>query len=143
MNGKILIVDDEVNIRESLSSHFRFLGYDVALASDGQSAIDHLSENRTDIVISDIVMPGMNGVDLLKHIRGHHPMIKVIMITGYVTQENALTCMRQNAYALIFKPFEDITELEQAVNKAFQILESWETVLYKLHDMKVKNEPKR
>ena len=136
MKTKLLIVDDEQNIRESLSSHFRFMGYEVRTAGHGKEALEMLEEERVDIVISDIVMPVMNGVDLVKSIRATHPMIRIIMMTGYVTQENALACMRYQVDTLVFKPFEDIAELEQAVERSIEILDGWKKALKQLNDMK-------
>ncbi|MFP4175661.1 MAG: response regulator [Planctomycetota bacterium] len=136
MKGRLLIVDDEREIREMLSRHFRMLDYEVLTAGDGFEALDQLSENRIDVVISDIKMPRMNGTDLLKKIKSQYPMVRVIMITGYVTLENALACMRRQADTCIFKPLNDLTELEAAVNRAMETLQRWHDKLRELRGMK-------
>jgi len=137
MSKKILIVDDEVEIREMLSRHFEFLGYNTSTASNGQEALDYLDEHKVDIVITDIMMPVMDGVALLKSIRKEYPMIQVIMITGYVSLDNALSCMRAQASTCIFKPLEDLTELEEAVEKAFKMIETWKLKFKELRGMKI------
>lgn len=136
MNATILIVDDEEQIRAMLSRRFRFIGHDVLLASNGKEALSVLEENRVDIVISDIMMPKMDGVELLEKIQYDYPMIKTIMITGYVTLENALACMRRRAQTIVFKPFEDLIELEEAVQEAISSLRRWQDKLMQLRSVK-------
>ena len=138
--AKILIVDDEKEIREMLSRHFRMLDYHIELAENGQEALDILAQKRFDVVISDIMMPVMNGVSLLREVRKQYPMIRVIMMTGYVTLVNALSCMRQQADTIVFKPFNDLSELEQAVETSLKILNIWLTKLRELQGMKSKKE---
>jgi YesN/AraC family two-component response regulator len=135
---RLLIVDDEAEIRDALSRHFRFLGYDVGTAGNGQEALDKLAESKFDIVISDIVMPIMNGTALLRAIRREFPMIHVIIITGYVTQENVMTCMRHGADTCIFKPWPDLRELEEAVSRAALSIEDWKKKMKYLLSMKPK-----
>lgn len=132
----LLVVDDEEQIRDMLSRHFRYLGFDVQTAENGQDALDKMSQWKTDIVISDIRMPVMDGAELCKRIRTDYPMTRVIMITGYVTLENALACMRRGADRCIFKPIEDLTELESAVNKSVETVSYWLDVLKELAGQK-------
>ena len=134
--SNLLIVDDEAEIREALSRHFRYLGYEVRTASNGQEALAILEKERVGVIISDIVMPVMNGVDLLRTVRRDYPMVRVIIITGYVTQENVLACMRHHADICVFKPWPDLTELEEAVRDAFARIENWKRKLRLLLDMK-------
>jgi len=140
MAKKLLIVDDEVEIREMLSRHFQFLGYDTAVAANGREALDYLDENKIDVVITDIMMPVMDGVTLLKTIRKEFPMIQVIMITGYVSLDNALSCMRAQATTCVFKPLEDLAELEEAVEAAFKTIETWKQKFKELRGMKISAE---
>lgn len=128
----LLIVDDEEEIREMLSRHFRYLGYDVETAENGAAALKIMSKRKTDIVISDIRMPVMDGSELCSRIRKDYPMTRVIMITGYVTLENALSCMRRGADSCLFKPFEDITELEKAVERSVETVQFWINTLNEL-----------
>jgi len=132
MNAHLLIVDDEAEIREMLSRHFRYLGYDVSTAEHGVDALSVLDDRKVDIVISDIIMPEMDGIELLRAIRQQYPMIPVIMMTGYVTLDNVLTCMRQGADTCVFKPIEDLLELEEAVVRAVQEIRNWLRILSEL-----------
>ncbi len=132
----LLIVDDESEIRDMLSRHFRMSGYDVDVAGNGIEALKILNEKRLDVVISDIRMPGMDGVALLREIQQQFPMMRVIMITGYVTLENALACMRNHADTCVFKPLNDLSELEEAVETALTALARWNNKLRELQGMK-------
>ncbi len=136
MKGSLLIVDDEQDIVDMLSRHFTFLGYDVRTASNGKEAVEILSKYKTDVIISDIVMPEMEGTDLLRVVRAQYPMIHTIIITGYVTLQNALTCMRLGADNCVFKPLEDLSELEQSVEDARSSLKRWQSKLVELKGMK-------
>lgn len=136
MKARILIVDDEQCILKALSRHFRYLRYDIDTANNGQEALDKLADSKFDVVISDIQMPVMSGVDLLRRIRKEYPMIRTIMTTGYVTLENGLACLRQGADTVIFKPIEDLTELEEAVKNAVRYLEHWQEKLKMLRELK-------
>ena len=136
MKVQILVVDDEEQIRDMLARHFRYLGYEVDTAENGKDALAKLDEDRTDIVISDIMMPEMNGVDLLYHLRRDHPMVRAIMITGYVTLENAMGCMRNGAETCVFKPIEDLSNLETAVDQVVSRINNWHGILRDLQGMK-------
>ena len=140
MSFNLLIVDDEEEIREMLSRHFRFLGYDVQTAENGQDALDKMAERKTDIVISDIMMPVMSGDELAGQIRKHYPMTRVIIITGHVTLGNALNCLRRGADHCIFKPLEDLSELEHAVQLSADTLRRWIAILKHLAATKDKTE---
>lgn len=135
MKSRILIVDDEAPIRDSLARHLRLKGYETDTAENGISALEKMEATSFQVVISDIMMPGMNGIDMLKRIRREFPMTRVIMITGYVSLENALSCLRYNADTCIFKPIEDLGELDRAVELALKYLEHWKKKLAVLKNM--------
>ncbi|GAB6096743.1 hypothetical protein JCM14469_29960 [Desulfatiferula olefinivorans] len=135
MQPRILIVDDEEPIRQSLARHFAFRGYETETAQNGRSALAVMEQKAFQVVISDIMMPVMTGIDLLKRIRKDYPMTRVIMITGYVTLENALACLRYNADTCIFKPIEDLGELDRAVDTALHYLDHWKKKLTALSAM--------
>ena len=137
MNARILIVDDEEEIRDMLSRHFRFQSMDVETAANGKEALELLGKKKVDIVVSDIMMPVMGGIDMLRAIRSEYPMIHTIMMTGYVTQENILTCMRLGADNCVFKPLdENLVELEECVEDALKCLNRWRAKLSELYKMK-------
>jgi len=136
MKGKILIVDDEAEIRSMLTRHLMFNDYDILQAGDGCEALEVLEENKVDVIISDIVMPRMSGVDLLAVISDEYPMIRCIMMTGYVTQVHLLQCMHHHAETVIYKPIEDLQEIDNAVNNAFASIKHWNDKLKILKGMK-------
>ena len=136
MSVHILIVDDEEEIRGMLERHFTLLDYEVETAGNGKEAIEVLNRKRIDIVITDLLMPGMNGIELLEFIHEDSPMIHTIAITGYVTLENALSCMRLGADTIIFKPLEDLTELESAVRTVEDKMMVWQRKLRELRGLK-------
>ena len=136
MSVNLLVVDDETEIREMLQRHFTLLDYNVLTAPNGKEAMAVIKQKRIDIVITDLLMPEMSGVDLLEFIHEDNPMIHTIAITGYVTLENALSCMRLGADTIIFKPLEDLTELEEAVRGVEAKMMNWQKKLRELRGMR-------
>jgi len=104
---RILIVDDEESLREVLTIMLHREGYQVESAADGAQAASRLEESRFDLVISDIKMPKLNGLELLKLIKGLHPETLVLMITAFSTTDEAVEAMKQGAYDYITKPFQN------------------------------------
>ena len=102
---KILIVDDEAIIRESLRDWLSDVGYHVLTAEDGPQALEIIEEERPGIVIADLVMPGMDGIELLKRAKEMSSNIEVIIITAYGSVPTAISAMREGAYDYIEKPF--------------------------------------
>lgn len=136
IKNRLLIVDDEEDIRDMLRRHFQFLGYEVDTAENGDKALKIMANTWYDVVISDIMMPVMDGVDLLRNIKKDYPMTHVIMITGYVTMANILSCMRHGADTCIYKPLEELSELEEAVKYAVRSISTWKTKLKQLLEIK-------
>ena len=102
-NATILIVDDERNVRESLGRLLRD-DYNVLLAEDGRTALQLLAANAVDVVLSDIRMPGMDGLELLAAIRERFPAVAVIMLSAYGDIETAVEAMRRGAADFLAKP---------------------------------------
>ena len=136
MTPNILVVDDEEDIRGMLDTHFSFMDYNVHCASNGVEALERMEEQRYDVVVSDIMMPEMDGVQLLQSIRDQYPMTRVIMITGYVSLQNAMDCMNFGADNCIFKPLDDMQELENAIKKAIDHISMWTKKLKELQGLK-------
>lgn len=136
MSINLLIVDDEEEIREMLARHFTLLDYDVEKAGNGRQAIDVLEHKRVDIVVTDLLMPEMSGIELLEYLKEEAPMVHAVAITGYVTLENALSCMRLGADTIVFKPLEDLAELEDAVKSAENKMKNWQQKLRELRGMR-------
>ena len=106
MSNKILIVDDELSMREFLEILLCGEGYNVDSAASGPEAIKILNVNRYDLVISDIQMPEMNGLELLKNIKDISPTTEVLMMTAYASTDTAVEAMKSGAYDYITKPFK-------------------------------------
>lgn len=117
MNKKsILVVDDELLIRDLLYDFFVDQGWDIAVAENSQKAISILEENPFDLVLTDIKMPEMDGMELTQYIKEHHPELPVIIMTGYPSVETAVTALRIKAADYIIKPF-NINQLYKTVEK--------------------------
>ena len=106
MKPRILVVDDEESIREFLDIMLRKEGYDVTCVEDGQKAIDILKKKSFDLVISDLQMPNVTGIELLKHCRETYSDLLFMMITAFGTAESAVEAMKMGAYDYITKPFK-------------------------------------
>jgi DNA-binding NtrC family response regulator len=102
----ILIVDDEFSVRDSLYNWFKTEGYRADTAENGMEALKKLQEHRWDIVLLDIKMPGMDGVELQRHIKKIDNTIIVIMITAYATVDTAVETMKEGAYDYLSKPVD-------------------------------------
>lgn len=126
---KILIVDDEKDITSTLKRYFAFEKYNVQVTNDPYSALKLIHEENFLIVISDIAMPGMDGIELLTRIKKYNGMIQVIMITGYVTLENILTCLRVGADDCFLKPLKDLDLLKKAIDDATSKLSKWRNLM--------------
>ncbi|MDR1695039.1 MAG: response regulator [Endomicrobium sp.] len=117
--GKILVVDDEQGIRELLISEFSKLGYGVLFAVNGEDAISKLQSEKAELIITDMNMPKLDGMDVLKYVKENSPESEVIIITGYAAVENVLEAMQNGAYGFIQKPF-NIDELAALAEKAME-----------------------
>ncbi len=102
---KVLIVDDDSTLRELLSETIHGMGYMVDTAENGEDALKKLKREKYDLVVSDLKMPGMDGLKLLDHIKSLDSNILVIIITAYATLESAVKAIEKGAYDYIAKPF--------------------------------------
>jgi DNA-binding response OmpR family regulator len=117
--GRMLIIDDEDTIRELLTSEFSKLGYKTIPAIDGEDALVKLNTEKVQVVITDMKMPKLEGLDVLKIVKDKSPESEVIIITGHATVEDAIKAMRGGAYDFLQKPF-NIDELTALVEKAMK-----------------------
>lgn len=127
--ASILIVDDENKMRHLLSIILERNGYQTDQASDGKEALDKLGSGLYDIVISDIKMPEMDGIALLKAVKQRHLSCPVIVITAFATVESAVDLMRQGAADYITKPFNEddiLIAVERALNLSRVMVENRE-----------------
>lgn len=119
MKSRILVVDDEESIREFLDIMLRKEGYEVTMAEDGAKAIDLLKKKTFDLVISDMQMPQVTGMELLKHVKDNFPDLLFMMITAFGTTETAVEAMKLGAYDYITKPFK-IDEVRIVIGNALR-----------------------
>ncbi len=117
--SRVLVVDDEQSMRQMVAIALRQEGYDVVMAEDGEVASRELQANKVDIVVSDIKMPGLDGIELLRFVREHCPATEVILMTAYTSTESAIEALRAGAYDYLSKPFE-IDELLVTVQHALE-----------------------
>lgn len=116
---RVLIVDDEESMRDFLSIMLHREGYQVDTAVDGAQAVVHLRDHTYDLVISDIKMPRMTGLELLKHIKERTPETVVLMVTAFSSTDDAVEAMKQGAYDYITKPFKN-EEIRLIVKNALE-----------------------
>jgi len=116
--GKILIIDDEAQVSSVLSRFLTRLGFTVSTADSGRQGLERVQLDRPDLVLLDIRMPGMDGLDVLRRIKTKHPYISVIMITGARDGALASASLAIGAVDYITKPI-DFSYLEQAVRAQF------------------------
>jgi two-component system, NtrC family, response regulator AtoC len=116
---QVLIADDEVNLRRVLSLQLQGDGYEVQSVGDGQAAIDTLRDHHIDVLITDLRMPLVDGLGVLRHCSEHHPDLPVIVITAHGTVDTAVEAMKSGAFDYITKPF-DMSEIRSVVAKALR-----------------------
>lgn len=119
-NGcRILVADDEPLIRKSLYEILRADGYYASMAADGEDALNKIEEKGFDIVITDLKMPGISGMELLKKIKSKKLHTEVILITGYGNIEDAVEAMKIGAFDYVTKPIVD-SEIKIIINKIIE-----------------------
>ena len=119
LTPKILVVDDEESMREGCVQTLAEEGYKVLTAENGNRGLNMAKQESFDLVILDLRMPGLQGLDVLKRLRDDDPDIIVIVITGYATIDSAVEAMRRGAYDFLPKPFSP-EALVEIVNRGCQ-----------------------
>ena len=119
MEKKILVVDDDSLLRDFLAETLNRSGYWVDLASSGEEALEKISKEDYDIILSDVRMPNMDGMELLKTTRDFLPDAKVVMMTAYGTVQNAVEAMKLGAFDYVMKPFS-VDEIELVLKRALE-----------------------
>ncbi|MBI4719883.1 MAG: sigma-54-dependent Fis family transcriptional regulator [Chitinivibrionia bacterium] len=117
MPMKILLADDDQSLRRVLQFKLKKYGHDVTTVEDGEHALEQLRGDRWDLLLSDIKMPNVDGIELLEHAKQLQPDLKVILITAYATVSQAVQAVKLGAFDYITKPFED-DELFAVIDKA-------------------------
>ncbi|MDA8120970.1 MAG: sigma-54 dependent transcriptional regulator, partial [Deltaproteobacteria bacterium] len=119
MGGRILFIDDDRAGREVALFNLRKAGYEVTAASDGQEGLASFSPEKFDLVVTDVKMPGISGIEVLRRVRAQAPEVPVLVITAFGNVETAVEAMKEGAYDFIGKPFHR-DQLLLSVEKAFE-----------------------
>jgi two-component system cell cycle response regulator len=122
--GKVLVVDDAPDTLEIIQKLLRYEGYDVTVASTGEEGVKKVEEEKPDVVLMDINLPGIDGAEALKQIRMINPQQGIVMLTAFATVENAIYALKEGAFDFLKKPFEN----EHLIHTVNQCLEQYKTL---------------
>ncbi len=142
--GRLLLADDEPEPLRAMARILRHIGFQVDAVEDGRQALAALKANTYDAVLSDISMPGMTGIELLRHVHKHDEDVPVVLITGAPAVETAVEALEHGAYKYLLKPVSN-ERLEEVVNKAVQMCQMAKIrreaaeVLGKAHDPELRD----
>ncbi len=125
MSVNIMIVDDEEGIRKSLSSYLKLEEYNVDTAENGKEALEKLRRTKYNIVLMDINMPVMDGLEALREIKKIDFSIQVIMMTAYSTFDKTIKSLEFGATDYVMKPFKDLSEILHLINLSEERLDRW------------------
>jgi EAL domain-containing protein (putative c-di-GMP-specific phosphodiesterase class I)/CheY-like chemotaxis protein len=118
--GDILVVDDEPELVRGIKRRLSLRGYNVVCAEDGAGALGHFRSREFDVIVTDIAMPNMDGIQLLRHLREHDSEVPVVLITGEPAVSTAVKALEYGAFHYLTKPLP-FTELEEVVDKASRL----------------------
>ncbi|MBI4715616.1 MAG: sigma-54-dependent Fis family transcriptional regulator, partial [Nitrospirae bacterium] len=135
--GRILVVDDEKGMRDLLTIMLRREGYEVTAAESGEEALEMVRKESFDLVISDIRMRKVSGLDVLREVKGSFPDTAVIMITAFASSETAVEAMKEGAYDYISKPF-DVEAVKITIRRAMERVLLREEYLLLKRELKVR-----
>ncbi|HIJ78000.1 MAG: response regulator [Desulfobulbaceae bacterium] len=139
VNYKLLIVDDDAQVLNLLELAFMDSPYQVSTCNDPVKAYQRIENEHFDIVITDIQMPQMDGLTLLRKIKNFNGMIQVLIMTAHMTINNTLNAFRYGAVDIFFKPFENLDELLQATDNIALRLNRVHSILNKLVEEEGRN----
>ncbi len=117
MGLRILLVDDEQEFVETLSERLQMRDMDTHAVFDGKAALEQVQSHPPQVMIVDLKMPGMDGIQVLRQVRQTHPFVRVIVLTGHGSEQDRKNCMDLGASAYFYKPV-DIDELTAAIQES-------------------------
>ncbi|MGB8991735.1 MAG: response regulator [Desulfobaccales bacterium] len=116
---KILVVDDEQDFLETIIKRLKTRGIDTAGVESGYKALEFLDQGDVDVIILDVKMPGMDGIEALREIKKKKPLVEVIILTGHASVESGIQCMQLGAFDYVMKPV-GLDELLKKVRQAYE-----------------------
>ncbi|MBT3388378.1 MAG: response regulator [Desulfobacula sp.] len=133
---RVLIVDDEVRIQTACQRLLTEEGCDVEVAENGIKGLKMIEEKHFDIILLDLMMPGMSGLEVLTDVKSHHPDTVVIVVTGYATLEHSIETMKSGAFDFLSKPFSP-EELRLVISKAMKFIRTLQDIATEKSRMRV------
>mgnify|MGYP000682886202 CR=1 FL=1 len=129
---RILLVDDEADFVQTLAERLELRGFDIRIANDGDGAFSHMESRLPDLVVLDVMMPGIGGLDVLQQIRRSFPEVQVILLTGRGSTHDGIKGMRLGAFDYLMKPC-DMDQLIGKVNEATRKKQGHEEKIREAH----------
>lgn len=122
---RLLIVDDEEEILNMLRRNFEFEGYEVTTTISPLEALELMRAELFNLVLTDIKMPEMSGVELLREIKRINPLANVVMMTAFSNMSNVVNCLGSGAVDYLVKPFGDLDQIIKVIDQARERIERW------------------
>src|SRR2546425_8893938 len=119
MANSVLVVDDEASVATTIKAILELDGYEVTAVTEGKAAVEHLQRREFDVVLTDLRLEDMDGIDVLREVQRRWPDTAAIMLTGYASLESAVAALRSGAYDYLIKP-SDVEELRATVGRAIE-----------------------
>ncbi len=126
-SGRILIIDDEKRVREGCRAVLEEQGYHVMLAESGDAGVHMIEQSHFDVVLLDLMMPGLSGFEVMSHVKTIHPETVIIVITGHATLEHSIEAMKKGALDFLPKPFSP-DQLKTTVYKAIEFTQALQDI---------------
>ena len=134
MSGiKVLLVDDEADFLDTLVKRMKKRAVEACGVGSGEEALDHLNQSQIDVVVLDVRMRGMDGIETLKEVKRRYPLVEVIMLTGHASMEVAIEGMEIGAFDYLMKPI-DIDDLLYKIEDAYKKKSIQETKIKRASD---------
>jgi DNA-binding response OmpR family regulator len=121
----LLLVDDEAEFVRTLAERLQLRGFEIRTAGDGEEAMSRIGDHRPDMVVLDVMMPGIGGLEVLRQIKLEHPQLPVILLTGRGSTADGMEGMRLGAFDYLMKPI-DIDELIQKIHEGITAVQTGE-----------------
>jgi CheY-like chemotaxis protein len=122
---RVLIVDDEPDVAVVLEDFLRMEGYEVYSTTSAPEALEMIKQQKYHIVLSDIMMPKMDGIEFLKQVKRYDALTQVIMMTGHSTMDKTMQCLEAGANDYILKPFKSLAQLLDIIKLSEEKLKRW------------------